>query len=804
MRGLKWKWLIIIVITGLALYQLSYTYRFYKLTPEQKTTMDPDKLKKLESRALHLGLDLKGGMHIVLQIDKSHLKPEEQKGAIDRALQIIRNRVDQFGVSEPLIQKQGTDRILVQLPGVVNKKRAEEIIGKTALLEFKLVANNELFRKTISSIDEYLKKNYGDTLTISGYFIGYDNGIQLEYKKKIQHILDAPAVKKLIPFGYTFLWGKPVTKEGYSYVSLYLVKKDALLTGDAILDAVPGIGTSNNPMGVKVDLTMTRKARGKWAMITGANIGRQIAIVLDGVVQSAPVVRERIPSGRSEIEMGNSTMEEAKTLAIVLKAGALPAPLNIIEERSIGPSLGMDSIRAGTRSFIIGSIVVLLFMILYYLIAGGIADMALIFNVIYLLAILSAFRATLTMPGIAGIILTVGMAVDANVLIFERLREEMKSGKTIRTAIETAYGRVFTTILDANMTTFISAIILYWFGTGPIKGFAVTLSIGLIASFFTAIFVTRTVFESLSLKGLSKIKMLSIFHNPNYKFVGTRKIAYIVSISLILIGIGSLIAHKGPRYGVDFTGGYLIESDFKKPVNTEEVRKTIAQLGFKDASIQREVKGNIFLIRIKETNPENMAKIKNGLINYFKDNSITFPREELVGPAISKGLQTRAIWVVLLGMIGILIYVSFRFTYRIGVASVVALLHDVIITIGILSLTNKEFTIPVIAALLTILGYSINDSIVISDRIRENLKLLRREDFNTIINKSLNDTIARTIITSLTTIFVLLSLFFFGGRVIHDFSFALLIGVIVGTYSSIYVVASIVVDWQKKYPSRRR
>ncbi len=804
MRSLKWKWIIIIIITGLALYQLSYTYRFYKLTPEQKTTMDPDQLKKLESRALHLGLDLKGGMHIVLQIDKSHLKPEEQKGAIDRALQIIRNRVDQFGVSEPLIQKQGTDRILVQLPGVVNKNRAEEIIGKTALLEFKLVANNELFRKTISSIDDYLKKNYGDTLTISGYFIGYNNGIQLEYKKKIQRILDEPAVKKLIPFGYTFLWGKPVTKEGYTYASLYLVKKDALLTGDAILDAVPGIGTSNNPMGVKVDLTMTRKARGKWAMITGANIGRQIAIVLDGVVQSAPVVRERIPSGRSEIEMGNSTMEEAKTLAIVLKAGALPAPLNIIEERSIGPSLGMDSIKAGTRSFVIGSIIVLLFMIFYYLIAGGIADIALIFNVIYVLAILSAFRATLTMPGIAGIILTVGMAVDANVLIFERLREEMKSGKTIRTAIETAYGRVFTTILDANMTTFISAIILYWFGTGPIKGFAVTLSIGLIASFFTAIFVTRTVFESLSLKGLSKIKMFSIFHNPNYRFVGTRKIAYIISISLIVIGIGSLIAHKGPKYGVDFTGGYLIESKFEKPVNTEEVRKTIVQLGFNDASIQREVEGNIFLIRLKETNPENMAKVKKGLINHFKDNSITFPREELVGPAISKGLQTRAIWVVLLGMIGILIYVSFRFTYRIGIASVVALFHDVIITIGILSLTNKEFTIPVIAALLTILGYSINDSIVISDRIRENLKLLRREDFNTIINKSLNDTIARTIITSLTTIFVLLALFFFGGRVIHDFSFTLLIGVMVGTYSSIYVVASIVVDWQRKYPSRRR
>ena len=804
MRTLKWKWLIIIIVTVLALWQLHYSYVYFRMTQEQKENIDPLVLKKIASRALHLGLDLKGGMHIVLQIDKSKLKPEEQQGALDRALEIIRNRVDQFGVSEPMIQKQGTDRILVQLPGVINRERAEEIIGRTALLEFKLVADPDVFSKTVSAIDEYLKNTYGDTVSLSGFIVGQDNSIEVDYKPVVDKFLNDPEVKKLIPYGYEFLWGKPVVREGYTTVSLYLVKSEPLLTGDAILDAVPGVGTPNNPSGVKVELTMTRRASGKWAMITGANIGKRIAIVLDDIVQSAPVVRERIPNGRSLIEMGNSTVEDAKALAIVLKAGALPAPLKIVEERTIGPALGLDSIKAGARSFIIGSIAVLLFMLIYYMVAGAIADLALILNIIYLLAILSAFRATLTMPGIAGIILTVGMAVDANVLIFERLREELKGGKTFRTALEAAYTRVFTTILDANATTFIAAIILYWFGTGPVKGFAVTLSIGLVASFFTALFVTRTVMETISLKKIKSLKMLQFFKSANIDFLRRRKIAYYVSLGLIILSVIALVINKGPRYGVDFTGGYLLEVSYEKNVDTESIRKALMDIGFPDATIQRYTGTNVFLIKVKESESEVMNKIKSTLKGLANGGMVEFPREELVGPAVSKGLQVRALWVVFLGMIGILIYVTIRFTFRFGVASVVALFHDVFITLGIITLTGREFTIPMIAALLTILGYSINDSIVISDRIRENLKLMRRDNFDTIVNRSLNSTLGRTIITSLTTIFVLLALFLFGGRVIHDFSFALLIGVVVGTYSSIFVVAPIVVDWEHKKPTRRR
>ncbi|MEJ2306483.1 MAG: protein translocase subunit SecD, partial [candidate division WOR-3 bacterium] len=327
--------------------------------------------------------------------------------------------------------------------------------------------------------------------------------------------------------------GKEVILEGYKYYPLYVLKNKPLLTGSSVLDATLGVGTQNDPMGYRIDLTMRKEDWRKWAQITGANVERQIAIVLDGIVQSAPVVRERIPNGRSQITMGDATMEEAKTLAIILKAGALPAPLKVVEERSIGPSLGNDSVKAGVRSLVIGAILVFLFIIVYYLKGGLVAIVALILNLIFLLAVLSGLRATLTLPGLAGIVLTVGAAIDANVLIFERIREELMSGKTIRTAIVGGYQKVFSTILDANSTTFIAAIILFYFGTGPIKGFAVTLSIGLAASFFTAIFITRNIFEFWVLKGLKGLPMLSFFKNQNFDFLKARKVAFIISGVLI-------------------------------------------------------------------------------------------------------------------------------------------------------------------------------------------------------------------------------------------------------------------------------
>lgn len=807
MKNLKWKWLFIFVVLAVAVWQLHYSYLFFSRSKTELNKLPQSKQKTIKSRALHLGLDLQGGMHLVLEIDKSKLKEEELKGALDRALQILRNRIDELGVTEPEVVKQGKDRIMVQLPGVVDRERAREIIGKTALLEFKLVREPDDMRSILNQINETLKTTQGDTFDIFSYFppAARAYGILSPYKSFIDSLLRLPRVQEQIPYGDTIQWGKEVVLEGYKYYPLYVLKKKPLLTGSAILDATLGVGTQENPMGYRIDLTMTKETRRKWAQITGANIGRRIAIVLDGTVQSAPVVRERIPNGKSQITMADASMEESKTLAIILKAGALPAPLKIVEERSIGASLGNDSIRAGTRSLIIGAVLVFLFILAYYLKSGVVAILALILNLVFLLAVLSGLRATLTLPGLAGIVLTVGAAIDANVLIFERIREELEAGKTIRTAIVSGYQKVFSTILDANTTTFIAAIILFYFGTGPIKGFAVTLSIGLAASFFTAIFITRNVFEFWILKGLKSLPMLSIFKNPNFDFLKIKKPAFILSGILILSGIISLAIHQGPKYGVDFTGGYILEAQIEgEPVSSEEMRSALSKIGFEKATIQKYQQKNLFLIKVKESEENPLEKLKSTLRKDFSDRGISFPRQELVGPAISRGLQARATWVILLGMIGILIYVSIRFTFRFGIAAIVALIHDLLITIGILSITNTEFNIPIIAGLLTILGYSINDSIVISDRIRENIRLMRGTAFEKIINSSINQTLARTIITSLTTLLVLLSLYLFGGRILHGFSLTLLVGVVIGTYSSIFIVAPIVGEWEKKVPSRRR
>jgi SecD/SecF fusion protein len=807
MKNLKWKWLFIFVILAIAVWQLHYSYLFFSQSKEKFGSLPPTEQKTIKSRALHLGLDLQGGMSLVMEVDKSKLKEEELEGAINRALEILRNRIDELGVSEPQIVKQGNERIMVQLPGVVDPVRAREIIGKTALLEFKLVREPDETQEIFTRINNSLKIVKGDTFDIFGYFppAARAYGILSPYKNHIDSLLQLPQLKDQIPFGDTIQWGKEVVLEGYKYYPLYVLKKEPLLTGNSILDASLGVGTEQNPMGYRVDLSMTKESWRKWAQITGANVGRQIAIILDGIVQSAPVVRERIPNGRSVITMGDATQEEAKTLAIILKAGALPAPLKIIEERSIGPSLGNDSIRAGTRSFIVGAALVFIFVIVYYLKSGLVTIMALILNITFLMAILSGLGATLTLPGLAGIALTIGMAVDANVLIFERIREELKSGKTIRTAIVGGYQKAFSTIFDANATTLVSAIILFYFGTGPVKGFAVTLSIGLVVSFFTAIFITRNFFEFWILRGLKNLPMLSVFKNTNYNFLKIKKIAFVFSGVVILSGITSLIIHHGPRYGVDFTGGSIIEVQFEgEPVYSEGLRATLSKVGFEGVTIQKYKEKNLFLIKAKESEENSIDKLKSTLTENFSDRKITFLRQELVGPSVSKALQTRALWVVLLGMIGILIYVAIRFNFHFGVASIIALLHDLLITIGVLSITNTEFDITIIAGLLTILGYSINDSIIVSDRIRENTKLMRGKPFSEIVNSSINQTLSRTIITSFTTLLVVFALFFLGGRILHGFSLCLLVGFIIGTYSSIFIVAPIVVEWQKKSPSKKR
>jgi preprotein translocase subunit SecD len=458
----QWKLVGVTLATIASLWYLWPSYRLYSLTPDQRAALPGKEMSELRRKAIHLGLDLQGGMHLVLEVDRSRLSAAEAKDATDRAMEIIRNRVDQFGVAEPSIVQQGENRILVQLPGVQDPDRAKSLIGKTALLEFKLVVEG-------ADIDRALR--------------------------------DGP------PEGTEVLYQRRVDKETRQETRApYLVQKKSLLTGADLATARVSIDQTTSEPYVSVELNPAG-ARA-FAALTEANVGRRLAIILDGNVHSAPVIRERIPSGQAQIT-GGFTSEEATDLAIVLRAGALPAPVQVLEERTVGPSLGADSIRQGVIAILASTTIVGLFMLVYYRLSGLIANVALILNILILLAVMAGFHATLTLPGIAGIALTVGMAVDTNILIFERIREELRSGKTVRVAIGAGFSRAFKTVVDTHVTVLVSGLILFQFGTGPVKGFAVSLMIGIAASLFTAVFFTRLLFDLIYM-GPRRVESISI------------------------------------------------------------------------------------------------------------------------------------------------------------------------------------------------------------------------------------------------------------------------------------------------------
>ncbi|MFQ6105341.1 MAG: protein translocase subunit SecD [Candidatus Glassbacteria bacterium] len=532
-RKIKIRLAIIIITIVVAVWYLWPSVQMFSMTPDERENLkenDPIEFTGLMEKSLKLGLDLQGGMHLVLELDTKGMEftSEEAKDAIKRALEIIRNRVDQFGVSEPLIQLVGDERIIVELPGIKDEERAKSLVKSTAFLEFKIVESGPRLGQFIARIDSSitaLEKGEAveepvleDTLAGRDIFapakeefetderpfssllrsLGSDIIVLKEDIPLIEKYLNEKEVKEAIPKTYRFQWGDAVTvPDGREYRELFLLRDKAEMTGEVIADARATIGggydpnIANQPI---VQLEMTRSGARLFEKVTGAHIEERLAIVLDGIVKTAPVIRSKISGGSAVIE-GIPTIEEARDIAIVLRAGALPAPLEIIEERTVGPSLGHDSIEKGKKAGLIGLIAVMVFMLVYYKFAGILATLALILNIVFVLAALAGFRATLTLPGIAGLILTIGMAVDANVLIYERIREELETGKTVRASIDAGYDRAFKTILDANITTIITAIVLLQFGTGPVKGFAVTLTIGIIASMFTAIYVTRTIFH---------------------------------------------------------------------------------------------------------------------------------------------------------------------------------------------------------------------------------------------------------------------------------------------------------------------
>ena len=704
-------------------------------------------------KRINLGLDLKGGMHLLLKVDRSHLSGQAKEDAADRAVEVIRNRIDQFGVREPSIQRQGEDEIVIQLPGVTDRQRALDIIGKTAMLEFKLV----------SADPEKLKD------ALAGNEV---EGCQLKY---------------------TIDENEPL-----------LVETSAVLTGEALTNAQVQFSQSqfNEPV---VGLRFNAEGGRKFSEITSANIGKRLAIILDGKVQSAPRIREAIPSGEAVIT-GRFDVEEAQDLSLILRVGALPAPMYIEEERTVGPLLGQDSINAGIKATVIGCILVFIFMAVYYLFAGIIADIALLLNSLMILGglgllpvLFPGVSATLTLPGIAGIVLSLGMAVDANVLINERIREEINSGKNLRTAIANGYSRAFSAIFDSNLTSLIAAFLLFQFGTGPIRGFAVTLTIGLLASMFTAIVVTRTIMEILLQLGIvpKRLPMLRFIGETKFDFIVRRKIFYLISVILIITGLFFFFKKGQDAYGIDFAGGQLQEYRFKHPPTIQRVRDILRDINLSDASIQQfKENPTDVLIRTKE---DKSGLLTAALEREFPGEEIQILRIERVGPVAGNHLKTKALYALLWSLVGILVYVGFRFKhFNFAVAGVIALLHDVLIALGALAITGRPIDLLSVTAFLTIAGYSINDTIVIYDRVRENARLYRKLSLYELINLSVNQSLARTILTTMVTLCVVTSILIYGGEVLSNFAFTLLVGFISGIYSTVYIASPLVLAWSRK------
>ena len=708
------------------------------------------------NKRINLGLDLKGGMHLLLKVDTSHLTGKAKDDAADRAIEVVRNRIDEFGVREPSIQKQGEDEIVIQLPGVTDRNRALEIIGRTAMLEFKLVSNDQ---------------------------------------DKLKAAIDGK-----VPEGFDF-------KRSEEDSEPLLLESKAVLTGDSLTNAEVHFSQSefNEPV---VALKFNPEGARKFADITASNVGRRLAIVLDGKVQSAPRIREAIPSGEAVIS-GRFDVEQAKDLALVLRVGALPAPMHIEEERTIGPLLGQDSINKGIKATVFGGLFVIVFMACYYLLAGVISDIALGLNLLMILGglgilpvLFPGISATLTLPGIAGIVLSLGMAVDANVLINERIREELAAGRNLRTAIANGYNRAFSAILDSHMTNLIAAFLMFQFGTGPIRGFAVTLTIGLISSLFTSVVVTHVMFELLMKYGLLKDK-LPMFHfigHTKFDFIGKRKIFYTLSILLISVSLVTYFMRVKDKtaYGIDFAGGQLQEYSFKVPPDMNKLRADVKDLGLTDVSIQQ-FRDNPRIILIRTIEDKNKA-LTDKLKATFPDQDVQVLRIERVGPVAGKQLQTKAIHAIFWSMLGILIYIGFRFRhFTFALAGVIGLLHDVIVGLGLLMVMKVwQIDLLSITAFLTIAGYSISDTIIIYDRVRENTRLYGKMGLAEMINLSVNQTLSRTILTTGATLLTVVAILLYGGPVLRSFSACLCIGFISGVYSTVYIASPLVLAWSKK------
>lgn len=723
-----------------------------------------------------LGLDLSGGTSFLLEMDLSRRATNGTSSGsgnaflAEQAVEVLRKRVDAFGVAEPILQPVGDRSILVQLPGVdeSTKESAREQLKKAAFLEFRMVDPES---------DVHLQNN-------------------------------------LVPPGYMKLPMKYRGRNGQEAIVPILVRRQAEpLTGRSINSA----RVARNPVTGQPEIDFTLNSEGAKAFgdITRDNVGQRLAIVLDGVVISAPTINGPILGGAGQIT-GQFTEKEAFELATGLE-NPLEAPLQIMEERGVSARLGAEQIQSGIRACILAVALVATFMLVYYLLAGVVANIALLLNILILLAVMASLDVTFTLPGIAGIVLTVGMAVDANVLIFERIREEQALGKSVRSSLNAGYGKAFGTILDSNLTTLISSLLLIMLGTGPIKGFGVALTVGLCVSMFTSLMVTRLIFDFLVAKtSLLKngFKMLQFVGATKWNFMQYAKPAFILSWALILAGLMYGIFGRGEKLlGVDFAGGDTLTLSFAQKIEISKVRAEMAKVGVNDAEVDypRDVAGQAGqneVLRIVSPRDTGL-KVEQQLKTAFPEAKFERIQFDQVGPVVGQEIQKSAILASLLSLFGILVYVAFRYEFSFAVGAVIAVVHDVLMTVAIFSLTGlgsaftggwieaRQFDATFVAALLTIIGFSINDTIVIFDRIREDLKLGIPGSFSEIINRALNQTLSRTIITSGTVFLATLALYLFGGRTINNFAFTFLAGIITGTYSSIYIASALVYWWHK-------
>ena len=664
--------------------------------------------------------------------------------ALTQSIEVVGRRVNELGTTEPIIQRQGNDRILVQVPGLQDPQRLKDILGQTAKLTFQMVDQTMPVQEAIEG-----RPPAGSTVMYS---------------------TDDPPVP-------------------------YLIENRVIVSGENLVDSQASFDQrTNEPV---VSFRFDSKGAQRFGAATQQNVGKLFAIILDDQVISAPQIREPILGGTGQIS-GNFTVEGANDLAVLLRAGALPADLTIVEERTVGPSLGADSIAAGEMASAIAAVLVLVFMVIAYGSLGIIANMALIANVVLIIAILSVLGATLTMPGIAGIVLTMGMAVDSNVIIYERVKEERRAGRSLVQSLDSGFARALATVVDANVTTFIAAVILFYLGSGPIRGFAVTLAVGIVTTVFTAFTLTRWMI-AVWLRRMRPTNIPQGFvklvpDDTNISFMRIRKYAFTLSAALSVATVVLFMA-KDLNYGVDFLGGSIIEVQAKgAAADAADVRSRLSDLNLGDVQVQEFGSARDLLIRLESQeggdNAEQSAVEKARLA---LESDYDFRRVEIVGPTVSSELAWNGTMGILASLVAMLVYIWIRFEWQFGLGAVISTLHDVIAMVFLYVVAGIEFNLGSIAAILTIVGYSINDTVVVYDRVRENLRKYKKMPIEQLLDLSMNQTLSRTVLTGITTLFALLALYIWGGEVIASFTFAMLFGVLFGTYSSIFVAGPLLI-----------